>query len=107
MVLEQHCALYFLLLNMKRKRLILHAFEKLREIAHICDVIEVWGVINVVKLPDVCNYHIQFDALLGYLYDMMIFFKFGRKWGQKLDLIKYGSLRKILVIDLAKTADRF
>lgn len=55
MVFKQHCALYPLLLNMKKNLLNLLCFEKMREIAHLCDIIEARGMTEFEKRLDLCN----------------------------------------------------
>lgn len=63
--------------------------------AHLCDIIEARGMIDVEKLLDFCNKHIQFYILSKYLYDMMGFFQIYNTWEQKLDLIAYSSFKKL------------
>lgn len=63
--------------------------------AHLCDIIEARGMIDVKKLLDFCNTHIQFYILSKYLYDMMFFFQIYNTWEQKLDLIAYSSFKKL------------
>lgn len=63
--------------------------------AHLCDIIEARGMIDVEKLLDFCNKHIQFYILSKYLYDMMVFFQIYNTWEQKLDLIAYSSFKKL------------
>lgn len=63
--------------------------------AHLCDIIEARGMIDVKKLLDFCNKHIQFYILSKYLYDMMFFFQIYNTWEQKLDLIAYSSFKKL------------
>lgn len=59
MVFKQHCALYPLLLNIKKKNLLnLLCFEKMQEIAHLRDMIEARGMTEFEKLLDLCNKHI-------------------------------------------------
>lgn len=55
MFLEQHCALYILLLNMRKHFFLIHAFEKMGEMAHLLDVIEARKIIDVEKLLDFSN----------------------------------------------------
>lgn len=57
--------------------------------AHLSDVTETRGIINVVKLLNFCNWHFQFYVLSRFLYNKL-FFSNCKNWGQKLDLIEYG-----------------
>lgn len=64
----------------------------MRKIDHFHDVIETHGMVNVVKLLDLCSLHIQSYVLLKYPY-YILFFKFvKKKMETEIKPYGYGSL---------------